>query len=164
MSTFIERPFDASSDGKTLTNSNEQNLGRQLFDEIRQDFVKGGRTTGQGSENLQGILPALDICNGAAPAAGLDKLADQLSDGKLNNKSQPASRLEELFSDASSSGSATMDCVAEQLNQRLEPSGRVVKVVPEEGRMPVSSYTVSVFDLETNSRVLSVEAEGQGRK
>jgi hypothetical protein len=165
MSTFTEQPFDASSDGRNIINSTDSGMSQNRLDEIRNDMMDGFRLRVPDHEKIQRGLPTVELCdnNEILSSSGLDKLARQLSVGKFDEKSV-GKQLEDLFSNASSFGSSTMDCLVEQLNQRLEDSSRLLKVRPEGNRMPPGSYTITLFDLNSGTRLGSVEAEGRGRK
>lgn len=168
MSTFVERPYDFNSDGKSLTNRNEQSVsGQKLLEELREGFLQSFKTD-EAKDDLQskGFLK-VEICkdDDVLERGRLDKLSKNLqSVDSLSENSTAGNMLEKLFSKTSEFGEHAMDRLVDQFNKRLEDSGRMLKVKPEDGRMPPSAYTITLFDLKANRNLGSVEAQGLGRK
>lgn len=168
MSTFVERPYDFNSDGKSLTNRNEQSVsGQKLFEELREGFLQSFKTYDTNDDLQSKGFLKVEICkdDDITDHGRLDKLSKNLqSVDSLTGNSTAGNMLEKLFSKTSEFGGHAMDRLVDQLNKRLEDSGRMLKLKPEDGRMPPSGYTITLFDLKANRNLGSVEAEGRGRK
>jgi hypothetical protein len=95
----------------------------------------------------------------------IDLLAKQLTNGPLKEGSKVGQALEKLFSKFSEHGEQPMEKLLEKFNERLKPFGRRLTLTPsDDGRMPHSSYTITLSDRKNNCQLGSIEVDGLGRK